>query len=327
MRVYRSLEEVPPGKRTVAIGNFDGVHVGHQRIISDAVKAAARAGCRSMVITFNPSPLSVIAPAKSPPILTPLNIKTDLIGQLGVNDLLIIPFTKEFSRLPPERFCRLLFGSSLGAIEVIVGSNFRFGFKAEGDIAFLKQFGKKTGMKVRAVPLVTAGGAPISSTRIRNLLAAGGLEEVRGILGRPPSTHGKVVHGDKRGRTLGVRTANIEALMDCIFPGRGVYLADLYIGNDAYACLVNVGHNPTFCATDEEVKQTIRIEAHILDFDRNLYGFNVRVDFLKRLRDEMKFDNPDELVKQIKKDIGAARRYKGFAAQQKKRAGTSAFRI
>ncbi len=318
MRVYRTLEEVPGGKRVVAIGNFDGVHIGHQRIITDAVKAAAKAGCRSMVITFNPPPLAVIAPAKSPPILTPLNIKIDLIDQLGVDDLLIIPFTKEFSRLPPEQFCRLLFGSKLGAVEVIVGSNFRFGFKAEGDIGFLKQFGKKAGMKVRGVPLVTSGGEPISSTRIRNLLAAGNLEEVCGILGRPPSTHGKVVHGEKRGRRLGVRTANIEALMDCIFPGRGVYLADLYIGSDAYACLVNVGHNPTFCTTDEDVTQKIRIEAHILDFDRNLYGFNVRVDFLRRLRDEMKFDSPEELVAQIEKDIVAARRYKGFAARAKK---------
>ncbi len=318
MRVYRALEEVPAAERIVAIGNFDGVHIGHQRIITDAVKAAAKAGCRSMVITFNPPPLSVIAPAKCPPILTPLNVKTDLIGQRGADDLLIIPFTKEFSRLPPDQFCRLLFGSNLGAAEVIVGSNFRFGFKAAGDISFLKQFGKRAGMKVKAVPLVTSGGEPISSTRIRNLLAEGSLEEVRDILGRPPSTHGKVVHGDKRGRTLGVRTANIEALMDCIFPGRGVYMADLYIGNDAYACLVNVGHNPTFCTIDEDVRQTIKIEAHILDFDRNLYGFNVRIDFLKRLRDEMKFDNAGDLVTQIRKDIAAARSYKGFAVRQRK---------
>ncbi len=319
MRVYRTLEEVPPGKRVVAIGTFDGVHVGHQRIIGDAVKAARGRGARSMIVTFHPHPLCVIAPSKCPPILTPLNVKTDLIGRLGADELLIIPFTKEFSRLPAPEFCDLLFSSSLGAEHVIVGSNFRFGYKGGGDTDFLRQYGKKNGVKVTAEPLVTAGGDTISSTRIRNLLIDGSLVEVRKILSRPPSTHGKVIHGDKRGRTLGVRTANIEALVDCIFPGRGVYLADLYIGADPYACLVNIGHNPTFCTNDEDVKEKMRIEAHILDFDRNLYGFNVRIDFLKRLRDEMKFDSPAELVKQIKKDISTARRYKGFAVKRRKK--------
>jgi riboflavin kinase/FMN adenylyltransferase len=316
MRVYRSIDEVPADVRVVAIGTFDGVHVGHQHIIGDAVDAARKQGIRSMVITFHPHPLCVIAPDKCPPILTPLNVKTDLIGQLDVDELLIIPFTEEFSHLPREQFCAMLFSSNLGAREVIVGSNFRFGFKAGGDTDYLREYGKQQGMEVRAEPLITAGGKPISSTRIRNLLVEGSLEEVREILSRPPSTHGKVVHGDKRGRTMGVRTANVEAMVECIFPGRGVYLADLYIGNDAYACLVNIGHNPTFCSTDEDVKEKMRIEAHILDFDRNLYGFNVRIDFLKRLRDEMKFDDPQDLIAQIKQDIAAARAYDGFAVRR-----------
>ncbi len=316
MRVYRSIDEVPADVRVVAIGTFDGVHVGHQHIIGDAVDAARKQGLRSMVITFHPHPLCVITPDKCPPILTPLNVKTDLIGQLDVDELLIIPFTEEFSHLPREQFCEMLFSSNLGAREVIVGSNFRFGFKAGGDTDYLREYGKQQGMEVRAEPLVTAGGKPISSTRIRNLLVEGELEEVREILSRPPSTHGKVVHGDKRGRTMGVRTANVEAMVECIFPGRGVYLADLYIGNDAYACLVNIGHNPTFCSTDEDVKEKMRIEAHILDFDRNLYGFNVRIDFLKRLRDEMKFDDPQDLIAQIKQDIAAARAYDGFAVRR-----------
>ncbi|MDO8737246.1 MAG: bifunctional riboflavin kinase/FAD synthetase [Thermoleophilia bacterium] len=316
MRVYRELVEVPKGKRVVAIGTFDGVHIGHQRIIGDAVSAAKEQGARSMVMTFHPHPLSVIAPDKCPPILTPLNIKTDLIGTLGVDELLIIPFTDEFSHLSPTVFCEMLFSSNLGATQVIVGDNFRFGYKAGGDIGFLEEYGRKVGMKVVAEPLVTAGEMPISSTRIRNLLIDGNVAEVREILSRPPSTHGKVVHGDKRGRTLGVRTANIDTHVDCIFPGRGVYLADLFIGKDPYACLVNVGQNPTFCSTDGDSMERMRIEAHILDFDRNLYGFNVRVDFLERVRDEKKFDGPSELVAQIKEDIATARRYKGFAASQ-----------
>ncbi len=318
MRVYREIGEVPKGKRVVAIGTFDGVHIGHQRIIGDAVAAAREKGARSMVMTFNPHPLSIIAPDKCPPILTPLNIKTDLIGNLGTDELLIIPFTDEFSQLSPTVFCEMLFSPQLGAVQVIVGDNFRFGYKAGGDIRFLEDYGNKVGMKVVAEPLVTAGNEAISSTRIRNLLMEGRLTEVREILSRPPSTHGKVVHGDKRGRTLGVRTANIEARVDCIFPGKGVYLADLFIGKDPYACLVNVGQNPTFCATDEDSKERMRIEAHILDFDRNLYGFNVRVDFLERVRDEKKFDGPEELVAQIKKDIATARKYRGFAVAQKK---------
>jgi len=317
MRVYRELAEVSKGRRVVAIGTFDGVHIGHQRIIGDAVAAAKEKDARSMVMTFHPHPLSIIAPDKCPPILTPLNIKTDLIGQLGADELLIIPFTDEFSRLSPTDFLEILFSAQLGAVQVIVGDNFRFGYKAGGDIKLLEEYGEKIGMKVVAEPLVTARGGPISSTRIRNLLVEGRLTEVREILSRPPSTHGKVVHGDKRGRTLGVRTANIEARVECIFPGKGVYLADLFIGAQPYACLVNVGQNPTFCSTDEESKERMRIEAHILDFDRNLYGFNVRVDFLERLRDEKKFDGAEELVAQIKKDIAAARKYKGFAVDAK----------
>ena len=253
MRVYRDLEEVPKGKRVVAIGTFDGVHIGHQRIIGDAVTAAREKGARSMVMTFHPHPLSVIAPDKCPPILTPLNIKTDLIGNAGRRRAADHPLYRRV--LPPvaDRFLRDAFlHRSWAHVQVIVGDNFRFGYKAGGDIKFLEEYGKKVGMKVIAEPLVTAGDEPISSTRIRNLLIDGKLAEVREILSRPPSTHGKVVHGDKRGRTLGVRTANIEAHVDCIFPGKGVYLADLFIGKDPYACLVNVGQNPTFCSTDED---------------------------------------------------------------------------
>lgn len=321
MRIYRTLEEVPKAKRVVAIGTFDGVHIGHQKIIGDAVRAAKEKGegVRSMVMTFHPHPLSVIAPEKCPPILTPLNVKADLIRDLHADELLIVPFSEEFSRLSPEEFCDMLFSTTLGAFEVIVGENFRFGHHAKGDVEFLKNFGKKAGMEVIGEPLVTAGDKPISSTRIRNLLIAGDLGEVREILSRPPSTHGKVVHGDKRGRTLGVRTANVEAHVGCVFPGRGVYLADLYVGKDAYACLVNVGHNPTFCAVDNDSDEKMRIEAHILNFDRNLYGIDVRIDFLERLRDEMKFDNPADLVAQIKEDIAAARRYRGFASSRKKK--------
>lgn len=317
MRVYRSLDEVPQGKRVVAIGAFDGIHIGHQKIIGDAVADARERGIKSMVITFNPHPLSVIAPEHCPPILTPLNIKTDLVEELGVDEMLVIPFDDEFSQLSATVFCEMLFTTNVEAVKVIVGENFRFGHKASGDVAFMREFGEKLGMDVAAEPLVTAGEKPISSTRIRNLLVEGEVAEVREILSRPASTHGKVVHGDKRGRTLGVRTANIEALVGSIFPGKGVYLADLFVGKEPYACLVNVGHNPTFCSTEEDFEEKMRIEAHILDFDRSIYGMDVRIDFLERVRDEKKFDNPEELVEQIKKDIAAARNYEGFAARRR----------
>lgn len=305
-RVFRSLEAVPGAERAVAVGTFDGVHIGHRAVVGAAVATARAEGWRSTVLTFDRHPLSQIAPGRQPRLLTPLDEKVALLSDAGPDELVILPFTAAVAAMPASDFCRHVLSGALGARAVVVGQNFTFGASAAAGPDELAAAGAELGFRAVIVPLAVADAEAISSTRIRGLLASGRLEEVRAILGRPPGTHGKVVGGWQRGRTLGVPTANLDVEVGTIFPGRGVYAGRALVDGIWYRTAVNVGHNPTFHGPDEETT-TVRIEAHLLDFDGYLYGKRIRVDFLHKIRDEERFARVDDLVRRMKLDIRLTR--------------------
>jgi riboflavin kinase/FMN adenylyltransferase len=280
-----TLPDARPADRRVAIGSFDGVHVGHRKVIDDA----------DTVLTFEPHPLSVIRPEATPKLIMPFEVKRDVIDGLGVSELVVIPFDKQFSQRTADDFCEHVLVEQLGAREVRVGENFRFGAKAKGTPELLAA---RAEFETTVVPLVEVGSETVSSTRIRALVAAGDLETARRCLGAPFMLEGEVVSGDRRGRTLGFPTANIVPDERFVHPGYGIYAA---FANGLPAA-VNVGVRPTF-----ESGRGVLIETHIIDHDEDLYGRPLRVAFVKRLRGEKRFNDVDELVEQMHRDVEEAR--------------------
>jgi riboflavin kinase / FMN adenylyltransferase len=302
MDVITDLADLERRPRAVAIGTFDGVHVGHRAVIGQAVTLAAARGLLSSVLTFDRHPLAVVDPAHAPRLLTPLSEKVRLIEQLGPDELVLLPFDEAVAALSPAGFCEEVLGGALQARAVIVGENFNFGAKGAGDAARLRVCGDAHGFETVVVSLVTEHGQTISSTRIRGLLSRGELEEVREILGRPPSAAGVVVAGDQRGRTLGVPTANIDVEAGTIFPGRGVYAARVLVEGAWFRAAVNIGHNPTFRSKSVETTH-VTVEAFLLGFSGDIYERPIRVDFLHKIRAEHRFDTVEELVAQMRRDI------------------------
>ena len=287
MRVL-SLPDVEPGsrRRKVAIGTFDGVHRGHREVIRGA----------DTVLTFDPHPLSVIRPEATPKLISTFNVKREIIAELGVDELVVIPFDKGFSTQTAEEFVQDVLIDRLGAGEVAVGENFRFGQGAKGTADFLKQHDE---FETRVVPLVEAAGETISSSHIRGLVAAGEVREAAEFLGRPFLFEGEVVHGDKRGRELGMPTANIVPDERYLVPGHGVYAA---FAHD-HPAAVNVGVRPTF-----ETGRGLLVEAHLIGFEGDIYGETLRIAFLDRLRGEKRFESVDELVAQMNRDVDEAKK-------------------
>jgi riboflavin kinase / FMN adenylyltransferase len=287
MRVV-PLNEVEPGsrQRRVAIGTFDGVHLGHREVIRGA----------DTVLTFDPHPLSVIRPEATPKLISTFPVRRDLIAGLGVEELVVIPFDKSFSEQSAEDFVQHVLLDGLGAAEVSVGENFRFGKGARGTPEFLSEHDE---FETRVVPLVEAAGETVSSSHIRGLVAAGEVDQATEFLGRPFLFEGEVVQGDKRGRELGMPTANLVPDDAYVTPGHGVYAGSA----NGHPAAVNVGVRPTF-----ETGRGLLVEAHLLDFDGDLYGQTLRIAFLDRLRGEKRFDSVDELVAQMKRDVEDARR-------------------
>ena len=280
-----SLPDAEPRPRRVAIGSFDGVHVGHRAVIGDA----------DTVLTFEPHPLSVIHPEAAPKLIMPFEVKRDVIEGLGVSELVVIPFDREFSTIPPEDFCNRILVGRLNAQRVSVGKNFRFGAKAKGTPEMLAAHDE---FETNVVPLVEARGETVSSTRIRALVAAGDVETAAVCLGAPFILEGEVVSGDKRGRTLGFPTANVVPDDRYVYPGHGVYAA---FANGRPAA-VNVGVRPTF-----ESGRGVLVETYIIDHDEDLYGRPLRIAFVKRLRGEKRFASTDELIAQMQRDVTEAR--------------------
>lgn len=304
MRVASDLAALERRPRAVAIGTFDGVHAGHRAVIGAAIAAARERGLTSAVLTFDRHPLALLDASHQPRLLTTREEKTRLIDELGPDELVILAFDEGLAGLSPEEFCADVLAAALDARVVVVGENFTFGAGGRGDAATLRRCGKAHGFTTQTLSLVTEDGRPISSTRIRRLLHDGRLEEVREILGRPPSAGGRVVPGVRRGRTLGVPTANVDVEAGMVFPGRGVYAARAAVGGVWYRAAVNIGHNPTFQGRGERTAH-VTVEAHLLGFSGDIYACEIRVDFLHKLRDERRFDDVEALVAQMQADIAA----------------------
>ena len=279
------LPEAEPRERHVAIGTFDGVHLGHQAVIDDA----------DTVLTFEPHPVSVIHPEAAPKLIMPFGIKRDVIDGLGVEEIVVIPFDREFASIEAEEFRDRILVEQLGAMKVSVGETFRFGKKAKGDWRMLQE---QDAFETRVVPLVDADGETVSSTRIRALVAAGEMESARHFLGAPFMVEGEVVPGDRRGRTLGFPTANIVPDDALVVPGHGVYAAFA----NGHPAAVNVGVRPMF-----ETGRGLLIEAYLIDFDGDLYGQTLRVAFVERLRGERRFPSVEDLIAQMHRDVAEAR--------------------
>ena len=280
------LPEAEPRPRRIAIGTFDGVHVGHRQVIEGA----------DTVLTFEPHPLRVIHPEAAPKLIMSFEIKRDVIEGLGVSELVVVPFDHGFSTIAPEEFCERILIETLGAERVSVGENFRFGARAKGDPEMLRARGE---FETRVLPLIEVGGETVSSTRIRAQIAAGDVEGAMLCLGAPFLLEGTVVHGDRRGRTLGFPTANLVPDDELVCPGHGVYAA---FANGVPAA-VNVGVRPTF-----ESGRGVLIESYLIDHEADLYGQPLRLAFIARLRGEKRFPGADELVAQMELDVDAARR-------------------
>ncbi|MCU0307814.1 MAG: bifunctional riboflavin kinase/FAD synthetase [Thermoleophilia bacterium] len=309
MRRFTSLGDLPLGgpRRVVALGTFDGVHLGHQAIIGLAIERARERGVPAMVVTFEPNPIAVLRPELRPAVLTEPALKAALIERLGADELLVVPFTRSFARIRADRFAEMLISAPIGADVVVVGENFRFGHGGAGTLDMLRGFGPVRGLEVLAPPMVSSpDGKPISSTRIRRLVSLGQVAEVAPLLCRPHSVEGVVVPGEQRGRALGLPTANVELHRDVALPGRGVYAGRAVLAGGRHAAAVNIGYAPTFTAAEE--RPPLRLEAFLLDYPgHDLYGQRIRVEFLDRLRDEQRFDSPAELVAQVQADVARTR--------------------
>ena len=309
MQRWRGVEAAPAGwgRSVVTIGVYDGVHRGHQRTIGHTVERARDLGVASVVVTFDPHPSEVVRPGSHPAILTEAARKAELIEALGVDVLCVIPFTLEFSHLSAETFVHDVLVEHLHATVVVVGENFRFGHKAAGDVGLLAQLGRTFGFTVEGAPLVSSDETTetvVSSTYIRSCVDAGDVAEAARALGRPHRLEGIVVRGDQRGRELGFPTANLLVAPHAAVPADGVYAAYVRRGRSGGPALkgaVSVGTNPTFSGRER------RVEAYLLDFDADLYGERLALDFVARLREQRRYDGVQPLIDQIAKDVEDAR--------------------
>jgi riboflavin kinase / FMN adenylyltransferase len=279
------LPDAEPRSRKVAIGTFDGVHVGHRKVIEGS----------DTVLTFEPHPVKIIHPEAAPKLIMGFGAKRDVIAGLGVSELVVIPFDKDFSQITAEEFIDEILIRKLGATQVSIGENFRFGAKAKGTPQMLAE---RDEFETRIVPLVEADGETISSTRIRALVLAGDVEGAMHGLGAPFLLEGEVVQGDQRGRELGFPTANIVPSDDLVCPGHGVYAGFA----DGHPAAIHVGVRPMF-----ETGRGVLVEPHLIDYEGDLYGKTLRVAFIARLRGEKRFPSVEDLVAQMHRDVEQAR--------------------
>ena len=293
---------VTPGEHALSIGVFDGVHAGHQALIKRMLDEGRARGLTGGVVTFHPHPRTVIRPDLPFQYLASLEHRVELLRACGVEFVSVLQFTSELQQVSAEDFCRLLVEEAHVRL-IVVGADFRLGRGGEGTVERLAEIGRVQGFEVLPVGLIDhgTGSVPISSTRIRAALAAGEMEEVQALLGRPFSLRGPVVLGDQRGRTIGFPTLNIGVSADRALPPDGVYVTRAYFPTGIFSAVTNVGTRPTFDGSSR------RVETHVFDFEGDMYGEVVTVELLHRLREERKFEGIDALVAQIQLDSAAAR--------------------
>ena len=304
VKIIRAANDLGNGQRKVcvAIGVFDGVHLGHQQIIRQTVADARGHDAISLVVTFDKHPNAIVAPDKTPPQIFSRSQKLRAIESLGVDALLEIPFDKNFSEKSGETFIREL-ARDLGKIHsVCVGADFVFGHKRSGNVALLKTLGAELFFQVHGLAAVSLDGQVVSSTRIREAIRAGNFDAASQMLGRPYAICGRIIEGDRLGRQFGFPTANLDAT-NLILPPNGVYAASTKLKEQFYRVALNIGLRPTVAAAQPQ----LRVEAHLLDFSGNLYGAELELELDGKLRDEQKFSSPTELREQIARDVAAVR--------------------
>ena len=295
MKVIFDPEQPIENPTSATIGNFDGVHMGHKKIINSVKKEALEKGLSSCVITFHPHPQKVLQNIDIP-LLVPIRERLKLLEKQGVDYVACYTFTKELSQISAKDFITDILVGKLNLKHLIVGPDFSFGRKREGNAELLRVMGKKLGFETKVLGPALIDGEVVSSTSIRNFLREGDVRKASKFLGYDFYIEGRVIEGERRGRRIGFPTLNLETDWD-ILPRVGVYATRAYIDEERKDSITNVGYRPTF-ENDE-----LLIETHVFDFDRDIYGKRVRVDFVERIRDEQKFDGPDALVDQIKKDV------------------------
>jgi len=313
MHLHHSIAELSavPGPVFLAIGVFDGVHLGHQAVIRRALEDAEAAGGTAVVVTFDPHPVRVMRPQQAPRLLTSTQHKAQLMERLGVSELLVLPFTPEFSAMPPEAFVLALHTACRPLREICVGHTWSFGRNRAGNLALLKQMGDKLGFDEIGLPVVKIGEEVVSSTSIRAAVETGDLERASRFLGRDFAILGTVVHGDQLGRTIGFPTANLSAHNEQ-FPPNGVYAVEAFYEGRTLPGVVNIGVRPTIeTASGQRV-----LELHLFDFTADIYGQDVEVIFRRFLRPEQKFAGLDALKAQIALDVADARRALGIPAKR-----------
>jgi riboflavin kinase/FMN adenylyltransferase len=285
----------------LTLGNFDGVHLGHQRIFKELKEEARRIDGEAIVFTFDPHPLKILAPQRCPPLITPFKKKLMLMERSGIDVLIVATFDQAFANTTPEAFVKDILVDKIGAREILVGYNYYFGKDRQGNVEMLMRLSQKFGFEVKVIEATKINDIPVSSSKIRELIQDGKMGEVAQLLGRNYLLIGKVIWGADRGKRLGFPTANLE-ILNGLYPKTGVYAVEVIMGNKTYPGVADVGYNPTFG------KNPLSVEVHILDFSLDIYGEEIQLVFLERLRDEKAFENPELLARQIRKDVDAARK-------------------
>ena len=301
MEIIHAIGKLPPHPHpVVALGNFDGVHLGHRAILKAAIDRAQAVAGTAFALTFDPLPAKVLAPARAPRLILAPEDKLELLRASGIDGVIVVEFTPALSRLAPAEFVRDYLLGRIGARDVVVGHSVSFGHARAGNAGVMAELGRQMGFETIVVGPVTVEGAAVSSTRVRELIAAGEMHAVARLLGRNHFLSGTVVHGRERGRTIGFPTANLDSATECL-PPDGVYATRVVLPDGAFASITNIGMRPTFA----EPARTI--EAHIFNFDRDLYGVRVRLEIVERIRGERKFDSGQALAAQIAEDLNRAK--------------------